>query len=147
MPLMKSEPFADSFSNRFIKKRKRAAFELSREHFQGIETEFVRMYVEHEDEATVVGQAAYAIDEKNEFNLQVITVNDWAEDTAVVERLLKFLEGVAKRKKVKVMKCELYMSDAKTVDKIEKMKACGWDTQEVGRTGQRSSYTLVRRLG
>jgi hypothetical protein len=135
-----------------MKKRRRAAFELSREHFQGIETEFVRMYVEvplegGDEEATVVGQTAYAIDEKNEFNLQVITVNDWSEETAVVERMLKFLEGVAKRKKVKLMKCELYMSDAKTVDKIEKMKACGWDTLEVGRTGQRSSYTLVRRLG
>ncbi len=144
MPLWKSEPFVDSLVNRLAKKRKRAAFELSREHFQGADTEFIKMY---DEGGTVLGQLAYAPGAEGEINLHVLTVMDWSDEAATIERLLKFLERTATRKKAKLIRAELYMSDGKTVDKIEKMKACGWQTQEVGRTGQRSSYTLVRHLG
>jgi hypothetical protein len=143
MPLLKAEPFMEGFVNRTIKKRKRAAFELSREQFQGAETEFIKLY---DDAGTIMGQLAYTMEGDGTLNVQVITVMDWGEDAAAIERLLKFVERVAKRKKAKSMKAELYMSDAKTTDKIERMKQCGWEMQDVGRMGQRSSYTLVRRL-
>ena len=82
-----------------------------------------------------------------ELDLQVITVNDWSPEAATIERLLKYLERAAKLRKIKVLRAELYVSDAKTVDKIEAMRANGWETQDVGRMGQRASHTLVRRLG
>lgn len=144
MPLLKSEPFVDSLVNRFSKKRKRVTFELSREQFQGEGTEYVKLY---DEEGTVLGQIGYAKSAKGELDLQVITVNDWSEQAATVERLLRFLDRTAARNKVKVLRAELYMSDAKTTEKIEQMKAHGWETQDVGRMGQRASYTLIRRLG
>ena len=133
----------EGFVNRVVKKRKRAAFELSREHFQGGETEFIKMY---DEGGTVLGQLAYVIGTDGDLNMLALTVMDWGDDAATVERLLKFLERTAKRKKAKAMRAELYMSDGKTTDKIEAMKANGWQTQDVGRMGQRSSYTLVRKL-
>lgn len=143
MPLFKAEPFMEGLVNRMVKKRKRAAFELSREHFQGGETEFIKLY----DEAgTILGQLAYTFSADGEVHMQVLTVMDWSEEAATIERLLKFLERVGKRKKAKALHAELYMSDGKTTDKIEEMKKNGWETQDVGRMGQRSSYTLVRKL-
>ena len=144
MPLLKGEPFMESMVNRFAKKRKRAAFELSRESFQGEGTEIVKLY---DEEATVLGQVAYVTTAAGELDLQVITVNDWSPEAATIERLLKYLERAAKLRKIKVLRAELYVSDAKTVDKIEAMRANGWQTQDVGRMGQRASHTLVRRLG
>ena len=143
VPLFKSEPFMEGLVNRTVKKRKRAAFELSREHFQGGETEFIKLY---DDAGTVLGQLAYPMGTDGDVIVQVLTVMDWGDDAATVERLLKFLGRVAKKKKAKAMRAELYMSDGKTIDKIEAMKANGWETQDVGRMGQRSSYTLIRKL-
>lgn len=144
MPLLQSEPFVDSIVNRFVKKRKRATFELSREEFQGEGTEFVKLY---DEGGTVLGQLAYSKGSEGVIILQVITVMDWSAEAATVERLLKFMDRIAARKKAKTLRAELYMSDTKTTDKIEQMKAYGWQTQDVGRMGQRASYTLIRRLG
>jgi hypothetical protein len=143
MPLMKSEPFVEGLVNRMVKKRKRAAFELSRDHFQGSETEFIKLY---DDGGTILGQLAYNFATDGDLIVQTLTVMDWGDDAATVERLLKFVERIGKRRKAKAMRAELYMSDGKTTDKIEAMKHNGWQTQDVGRMGQRSSYTLVRQL-
>jgi hypothetical protein len=143
-PLLRSEPILESLVNRLIKKRKRAAYEISKESFQGDDTEIVKLY---DEDGTVLGQVAFVKTQAGEIDLQVITVNDWSEEAATVERLLKFMDRTAKLKKVKMIRAELYMSDAKTVDKIEQMKAYGWHTQDVGRMGQRASHTLVRKLG
>ena len=143
MPLLKAEPFAEGLVNRLVKKRKRATFELSREQFGGAETEFIKLF---DAEGTTLGQLAYQPGTTGELNVQVLTVMDWSPEAATVERLLKAVERAAKRRKAKTVKAELYMSDAKTTDKIEAMKQCGWETTDVGRTGQRSSYTLVRKL-
>lgn len=143
LPLLKAEPFMEGLVNRMVKKRKRAAFELSREHFQGAETEFIKLY---DDGGTTLGQLAYTMGTEGDLHVQVLTVMDWSDEAATVERLLKFVERVGKKKKAALLKAELYMSDAKTTDKIEAMKANGWETQDVGRMGQRSSYTLVRKL-
>lgn len=143
VPLLKAEPFVEGLVNRMGKKRKKVTFELSREHFQGSETEFIKLY---DTEGTTLGQIAYTMGTSGELHVQVLTVMDWTPEAATVERLCKAVERAAKRRKVKLLKAELYMSDAKTTDKIEGMKAAGWDTQDVGRMGQRSSYTLVRKL-
>ncbi|HKZ58685.1 MAG TPA: hypothetical protein VJ547_02400 [Candidatus Thermoplasmatota archaeon] len=143
-PLLRSEPLVESLVNRFMKKRKRAAYEISKESFQGDDTEIVKLY---DEEGTVLGQVAFVKTKGGEIDLQVITVNDWSEEAATVERLLKFMDRTAKIKKIKVLRAELYLSDAKTIDKIEQMKAYGWRTQDVGRMGQRASHTLVRKLG
>ncbi len=145
MPLLKPEPFAVVLANKFSKKkRKSVTFELSREHFQGAETEFIKLY---DKGGTVLGQLAYTKGAEGELNVQVLAVTDWSAEAATVERLLKFLDRAAARKKVKLMRAELYVSDATTTDKIEGMRKNGWQTQDVGRMGQRSSHTLVRRLG
>ncbi len=143
-PLLRSEPLVDSLVNRLVKKRKRAAYEISKESFQGDDTEIVKLY---DEEGTVLGQVAFVKTSAGEIDLQVITVNDWSPEAATVERLLKFIDRTARLKKVKLVRAELYMSDAKTIDKIEAMKAHGWQTQDVGRMGQRASHTLVRKLG
>lgn len=143
-PLLRSEPIMESLVNRLVKKRKRAAYEISKESFQGEDTEIVKLY---DDEGTVLGQVAFVKTAAGEIDLQVITVNDWTAEAATVERLLRFLDRTAKLKKIKLLRAELYMSDAKTIDKIEQMKAYGWRTQDVGRMGQRASHTLVRKLG
>lgn len=144
MPLLRNEPFVEAMVNRFAKKRKRAAYEISKETFQGDDTEIVKLY---DEEGTVLGQVAFVKTNQGEIDLQVITVNDWSKEAATVERLLKFMDRTARLKKVKLLRAELYMSDAKTIDKIEGMKAFGWKTQDVGRMGQRASHTLVRKLG
>ena len=144
LPLLKPEPFVEGLVNRLAKKRKRATFELSREEFHGEGTEIVKLY---DEEGTVLGQIVFAQNPDGSLDLQVLTVNDWSEEAASVERLLKFLERAAAKRKAKVLHAELYMSDAKTTEKIEQMKAHGWQTQDVGRMGQRASYTLTKRLG
>jgi hypothetical protein len=138
MPLLKPEPFMEGLVNRMSKKRKRVTFEMSREQEGGVHMEFVKLF---DDAGTILGQLAYTVGTEDD-----VTVMDWSPEAATVERLLRFTERAAKRKKAKVLKAELYMSDAKTTDKIEAMKANGWETTEVGRTGQRSSYTLVKKL-
>lgn len=144
MPLLKSEPFVESMVNRFAKKRRRVTFELAREQFQGEGTEYVRLY---DDGGTLLGQIAFTKGAEGELLLQVITVNDWAPEAATVERLLKFLERTAASRKIKTLRAELYMSDATTTEKIEQMKAHGWQTHDVGRMGQRASYALVKHVG
>jgi hypothetical protein len=143
MPLLKPEPFMEGLVNRMSKKRKRVTFEMSREAEGGVHMEFVKLF---DNAGTILGQLAYTIGTEEDFNVQVLTVMDWSPEAATVERLLRFTERAAKRKKAKLLKAELYMSDAKTTDKIEAMKANGWETTEVGRTGQRSSYSLVKKL-
>ena len=143
MPLLKPEPFMEGLVNRMAKKRKRVTFEMSREMEGGTQMDFVKLF---DDAGTILGQLAYNMGAEQELHVQVLTVMDWSPEAATVERLLRFTERAAKRKKAKVLKAELYMSDAKTTDKIEAMKANGWETTDVGRMGQRSSYTLVKKL-
>ncbi len=143
MPLLKPEPFMEGLVNRMGKKRKRVTFEMSREEEGGVHMEFVKMF---DDQGTILGQLAYTMGTEDDLIVQVLTVMDWSPEAATVERLLRFTERAAKRKKAKALRAELYMSDGKTTDKIEAMKQNGWQTTEVGRTGQRSSYSLIKKL-
>lgn len=143
MAILRGEPFIDSLVNRLVKKRKRVAFELSRETFQGEGTEFVKVY---DNDGTVLGQLAFGKGKEGELLLHSLNVDDWSAEAAVVERLLKFFDRAAKRRKATALRAELYISDARSSDKIEKMKAYGWKAQDVGRFGERASYTLVRKL-
>jgi len=144
MPLLKPEPFVDAMVNRFVKKRRPVTFELSRETFHGEGTEYIKLYSR---DGTMLGQIAYTKAPDGELLLQTIHVEDWTAESAAVERMLKFLDRQAMRLRVKSMRAELYISDARSTDKIEKMKAYGWKPQDVGRMGQRTSFTLVRKLG
>ena len=59
-PLLRSEPLVESLVNRFMKKRKRAAYEISKESFQGDDTEIVKLY---DEEGTVLGQVELLLNE------------------------------------------------------------------------------------
>jgi len=144
MPLLKPEPFVDAMVNRFAKKRKPVAFELSRESFHGEGTEYIKLY---DRDGTLLGQLAYTRAADGELLLQTVHVEDWTAESAALERMLRFLDRQAARLKVKSMRAELYVSDARATDKIEQMKAYGWKPQDVGRMGQRTSFTLVRKIG
>lgn len=124
------------------KKRKRVAFEMTKDKFAHEGTDVVRMY---DDGGTLLGQAAFTI-ENDELFVQALTVDDWTEEASVIERMVKFLELDAKRRKMKRIKAELYVSDARSTEKIEKIKGLGWKALDVGRMGQRTSYTLVKEL-
>jgi hypothetical protein len=143
VPLLKSEPFFDSLVNRLVKKRRRVTFELTRETFQGQDTETIKIY---DEGGTVLGMLVFGKGKEGELILHSLNVDDWSEDAATVERLLRFLDGVAKRRKARTMRAELYISDARSTDKIETMKACGWEPRDVGRFGERASYSLIRQL-
>ncbi|HEX9710282.1 MAG TPA: hypothetical protein VGB42_10005 [Candidatus Thermoplasmatota archaeon] len=142
MPVLRGEPFMEGLKNRMSKKRKRVAFELTKDKFEHEGTDVVRMY---DDQGTLLGQAAFTLDE-NEMFVQALTVDDWTEEASVVERMVKFLELQAKRRRLKRIRAELYVADARSTEKIEKVKALGWKAQDVGRMGQRTSYTLVKEF-
>lgn len=142
MPVLRGEPFMEGLKNRMGKKRKRVAFEMTKDKFAHEGTDVVRMY---DGEGTLLGQAAFTI-ENDEMFVQALTVDDWTEEASVIERMVKFLENNAKRRRLKRVKAELYVSDARSTEKIEKIKALGWKPLDVGRMGQRTSYTLVREF-
>jgi hypothetical protein len=142
MPVLRGEPFMEGLKNRMGKKRKRIAFEMTKDKFEHEGTDVVRMY---DDSGTLLGQAAFTID-NDEMFVQALTVDDWTEEASVIERMAKFLELQAKRRKMKRVRAELYVSDARSTEKIEKIKALGWKPLDVGRMGQRTSYTLVKEL-
>jgi hypothetical protein len=142
MPVMRGEPFLEGLKNRMGKKRKRITFEMTKDKFEHEGTDVVRMY---DDQGTLLGQAAFTL-ENDEMFVQALTVDDWTEEGAVIERMAKFLERNAKSRGLKRVKAELYVSDARSTEKIEQVKKLGWKPQDVGRMGQRTSYTLVKDL-
>ncbi len=142
MPVLRGEPFIEGLRNRISKKRKRVAFEMTKDKFAHEGTDVVRMY---DDGGTMLGQAAFTL-ENDELFVQALTVDDWTEEASVVERMVKFLELQARRRHLKRVKAELYMADARSTEKIELIKKMGWKAKDVGRGGQRTSYTLVKDL-
>lgn len=142
MPQLRNEPFPDSFVNRYIKKRKRVIFEVAREEFHGEETEYIKVF---DTQGTMLGQLHFA-STKRELLVQTLAVEDWSAAAAVVERALRYLERVARRRKVKQLRAELYHSDSRVTDKIEALKQLGWRAQDVGKFAQRTSHILVKTL-
>ena len=142
MAVYRSDPFIVSILDRVSRKWKRAAYELSRETFGGEGTDYITMY---DGEGTMLGKLAFTI-KGDEIMVQSLTVDDWSESSATMERLIRFIERIARRRKAAVVKAELYVSDARSTEKIERMKAFGWVPMDVGRMGQRTSYTLQKKF-
>ena len=119
----------------------------------GIEIKFVRpmtngeaqsMTMFRDDDGKTVGKLEYEISGADS-KITVFSIQDWSSPR-FAEKLTKEFLGLLKKKKVKVIKIEIYDTDNKTHDKLTLFRSLGFSIESGGNVTGYTQYHLIKQL-
>lgn len=119
----------------------------------GIEMKFVRpitngeaqsMTMFRDDDGKVVGKLEYEISGVDS-RITVFSIQDWSS-SRFAEKLVKEFLDIVKKKKVKVVKIELYDTDNKTHDKLTLFRTLGFAIESGGNVTGYTQYHLIKQF-